>query len=301
MKKRVSVLLLSIFIIVNSAFASVRNLTYNETFDPEINCLNLNLFTEDVTILSTISDYLSIDIYSNDKHKQPEVYVEDKTLYVSAPRNNIGFNYKCQVTVYIPKDYKFETIDIQMTSGDLDIDTLEAEEIRIQVTSGDVDANFIFTEYDTNIQTISGDIDIQKLYANTADIKSTSGDIEIGKLDCIFLFVKSVSGSQGFYDSLCDEFDITSTSGSIHFEPIDVPLSDSRIKTISGSVKLFIPFSSAFDLFFSTASGNFDDKRSHKRQSVKGEFQHSYNGGGVEIQVNTSSGSLTLEEWEFIS
>lgn len=296
MKRRFSVLLVSLFVTAAAFCGSIGELTYNESFDKEFKHLKIDLISENVKIFNTNTDHFSVDIYCNDRRKQPVVSAENDTLDISSGRSSVSFRYFCRVEVYLPKDYKFETVDIETTSGNVKIEKMESEDIRIQSTSGDIKAQFLYSDFDTNLGTTSGEIEAEKIYADYLKLSTSSGDIEARKIDCTTLLVQTTSGDQEIYDTLCDSFELESSSGSLEFEIVDLPLSQSTIHTTSGSVKLMIPQDLSFDLAFNTSSGTFENKRGHKRQSIKGDFSQSYNDGGVLIKVDTSSGSLTLEE-----
>ena len=125
---RKSILFITGLLCAFQAFAFEKNLLVKETFNTDsITKLNFNLTYEDVVIQKVYSDEITMEIYSNYKKKLPSYEVNNKALELKSTSSHI-FNYDlCKIFLYIPEDYKMQEVLINTTSGDIQINVLNAE------------------------------------------------------------------------------------------------------------------------------------------------------------------------------
>lgn len=298
MKKNfIAIIAVSLFIPFASCAVST-NTTFDKTFYQDFKNLDIDLSSENISIKETRNQDFSIEIACNDKSRQPTVNLTNDTIEILG-RKNIHFSvgYRCHVYLYVPEGYHFENIDIELSSGSLDTDALYGDEIFITSSSGDLKMRKVDAKSKANIKSTSGSIKVSTLYSNdSVKLNSTSGSIVSNKVDSIYFDAHTISGSMEFNDFFCDSFDIKSTSGSLLMDFSDVPAAKSFIESTSGSIKIFIPGSSSFTLDYETSSGSFSDNRNGNRIRASGSTTQDYNGGGVEISVKTTSGSLVLDD-----
>lgn len=297
MKKNLS-LIFTLFLFISFASCSIStNTTYDKSFFAEFTKLNVSLASESISIIETRNSDFAIEIACNDKNRQPNVYTTDDTIEIVAKRNfTIIPGFRCHVYLYIPEGYKFEDIDISLSSGSLEADVLTSSEVYITSSSGSIKIRKIESDDKVRIKTTSGSIKINKIYADLIDLESTSGSISSDTIDTYSFDAETTSGSMEFNSFFCDSFTLQSTSGSILLDFYDVPEAKSSIETTSGSVKLFIPTDKQFSLDYNTSSGSFTDGRNGNRIRSNGSIYQPYNGGGVEIYVSTTSGSLYIDD-----
>lgn len=312
MKKLTSALLPLFFI--SALFAENKNLVFKENYN-NIKSLNIELHSEALSIKEIYGDELSVEIYTNNKRFMPTITNTNDILSITSSSKSMRFGEYCNVEIYIPQDYKFKTVALNQSSGALKIENLNAENIAITATSGALSANSLSADYklklqrssgatkietaaadDFELNSTSGSVKINKINSIDSSIISTSGSISINKMDTESFDLKSTSGSVMISKIACDFFTLNSTSGSTNLEFESVPTATSRIRTTSGSVKLYFPSSEGFDLLFSTNSGSFTDSINGERNSPHGSITNSYFGGGSEIIVSTTSGSLSIEK-----
>jgi lia operon protein LiaG len=145
-------------------------------------------------------------------------------------------------------------------------------------------------------KTVSGKITCSNMSETTdMDLHTTSGRIETdGGRN---FSAKTVSGEIVFI-SFGDDIDIRTTSGRIAG---DLRLAGSRgsidIHSVSGSVRLTVPDTFAADVDIRSISGSVDTDfpiqvTSSQRNSLKGTI----GGGGVSVNINTTTGAVNIRK-----
>ena len=76
----------------------------------------------------------------------------------------------------------------------------------------------------------------------------------------------------------------------------NITTATSRIRSTSGSVKLYFLEKEGFDILFSTNSGSYTDSIKGERSTPHGTVSSTFFGGGQEIIVSTTSGNLSIEK-----
>ncbi len=182
--------------------------------------------------------------------------------------------------------------DIDMTSGDVSLKEIKGE-IDVMATSSNLLLESITGA--VTMQATSGDAEL--LWVNGAvRITKTSGNVRAEKCSGDFN-IKSTSGDI-VLDQREGELYISTTSGNV-----DVT-SDFRngkrfdIETISGNIRVKAPAELKGDLTLETLSGSIDtdlalEVRSLNRQKIEGRI----GGGGVSIELRSTSGDIVLKEY----
>lgn len=306
-----------VFIICLLSFSCLfaKNTTFKESFEKNISILEIDLVSEDINIITTTGKDFSVEIDCNYKKYQPDVFYDDNKLIIKAKPKFIALSYRCNVELCIPQSIKFDEVFVHTVSGDIKIDSFDCEDASVSSTSGTIQVNSISSDYNNSIKSTSGSIKAKKLTGDAVSVHTTSGDIETAKIesyesilesvsgdvniksiDAETFDIKTVSGSVKLYDVFASNFNINTSSGSVSLEFADLPIATSKIKTNSGSVDLSLTKIKGFDLIYQTNSGTLKDRINTNNFSPRGEYRNSYFGGGPEIQIKTTSGSLELDK-----
>ena len=205
---------------------------------------------------------------------------DDDTLIITLVRNNMAnftrFNSTpdCELEIAFGEieelefvnctstDIDLEGITVsaltcQLLSGDMNIDSVQAERIEITTASGDVEVNdstvalfdmkttsgnavFYDSVVDTmRIVSVSGDVELNDGILHRAGISTTSGDIVLRGNELIKLGCESISGDVEAVISEDGEVHAKTTSGDIHLELQNNNLGfSSKLKTISGDISV---------------------------------------------------------------
>ena len=159
----------------------------------------------------------------------------------------------------------------QTGSGDIELKSIQGS-AHAHSGSGSIHAMGIGGAFTG--QTGSGEVRLEQSAPGDVDISTGSGSVE----------VKSVKGA------------VRASSGSGEIEASGDPTGEWKLRTGSGDVTVEFPKEAAFDLFAHTSSGNINTSR---ELAVQGTINHhelhgKANGGGVTVDLSTSSGSINI-------
>ena len=231
--------LMSIYSKGNSDMSN--NLKFNYSNIEKVK-INGALFDVDIKgkNVSTVSGKIETD---NKVHKLYHKQEGNTLVFVYEKKGwaLFNFNQKHSLSLEVPASVM---IEIENSSGDLDIENINTKEIDLRTTSGDIRVDYI--EADQRYKSTSGKIEIQNTIGNQ-NISSTSGYINISSSDGN-IEADSSSGKQEFEDIRGDinassssgdiEIDgyagtlkLTTSSGKIRGEDLDI-ISDSHLKLL---------------------------------------------------------------------
>ena len=226
---KISLLTIIIIFLVAFMFALIKNdfkfntsskLIYDETYSlNDVKDFNIDVKSQDIKILSSNDDSISVKVYAKSK-KNIDLYKdEDNNIVINKEKGKgsicVGFcfgNYNV-IKIYLPKDYDGK-FNIKSKSGDITSDIDNYLAFNVKLTSGDIDIKNIKSLVG---RTTSGDIEIKDL-SSYIDFKTTSGDIEIDNFD------------------IQRDSSITVTSGDVDIDHIENVYVSSSVK--SGDVKV---------------------------------------------------------------
>ncbi len=254
----------------------------------DVKKLNLEFKSSDLNVFFTEESDIRVVQYSYKELREDQLFMVDKSnSAIEIKESNkpqffifyIGFMEQISYDVYIPKAYE-KDLQIKSVSGDIEVnESLKFEDLTISSTSGDVKMGNIEAK-DIKIETISGDIKLQDIKSDNLKLKAVSGDIKalsaIGNIEA-----KTTSGEIEF-----GRIDATSVSGNVKSEDFKVTR-DSKIKTTSGDVKMYLNEESNCEIGTKTVSGNVTLPN---RRNVMGMEPY------VELNIETVSGNIRLEK-----
>jgi lia operon protein LiaG len=249
-----------------------------------INKISVDTVSSDVNIILSKDNNIKVHFYgtASEMSKAPtlEAMLNGDKLNISIkyPKqimSIVNFNLSTNLDVYIPENYK-KSIDIETVSGEVSMDELQADVLKVYTVSGDVDINSIVAST-TDFGSVSGSIDIKAISSKSNGFETTSGDVKI--------------------DSITGDIKANSVSGSITaiYKEFN---NDIQAETVSGDVKLSLPQDSAFNIDFSTMSGDLDNEfplvvtGKIEKRNVKGTVGN----GQKTIRVETVSGDAALNK-----
>ena len=296
-------------------FANEKNLVAQKSFEyGKITDFDFNLTYEEVFFEKTMAYQLSIEIYCNNKKKIPEFEITNETFYLTSVVHRVYPGDVCKVYIYCPDNTKFDNVKISSASGQISIKNMEAINADIKAVSGKITISNLSLEEDLNLKTTSGSIKAENIYAESTAISSTSGSITVaniatsemenkttsGKISLDqftgeYLLLKSTSGKMISKNTGCNYFTVEGTSGAVELELNKKISASSSIKTVSGTVSLHVPKNAGFNVSVSTTSGRLYDEINDNSFTPRSGYNKSYYGGGSEIAIKTTSGSITID------
>lgn len=258
----------------------------------DISKLKLEFKSSDLNVFFTEENDIRVVQYSYKELREDQLFQVNKTSSSITIQENqkpqffvfyIGFMEQISYDVYIPKTYE-KSLEIKSVSGDVEVnESLKFEDLTISSTSGDIKMGNIEAK-DIQIETISGDIKLQELRSDNLKLKTVSGDIgaesATGKIEA-----KTTSGNIEVKE-IKGNVEFTSVSGNIKSEDFKIT-GDSRVKTTSGDVRMYLNQESNCEIETKTTSGNVTLPN---RRNVMGIEPY------VELNIQTVSGNIRLEK-----
>jgi len=252
------------------------NLISSQAFK-NIQNLQLNLYSENISISNFYGDEVLVELYSNNKKILPELQNDDATIFIKSDINNSSPADYCNVKIYIPEDKTFETVSVICESGNIFIEQINSEEMILKTKSGTIKAQEISTPSEIIVSSTSGTIDISKIETETMSASSITGSIYISSCTAEY-------------------FDAATDSGFIDITLQRPQKACSYLKSVSGDIQISIGEKAGFDLIVFSNSGTFRDEINNLRLASRKEYRNSYFDGGAELQVSTTSGNITLKK-----
>ena len=275
----------AIVLVLTGNFAvATEKINESKTFNlAEISEIELNLVSTDLNILPTTKGEIEVHFYgevsTNVKRNIPEL-----VAYKTGDKLFVETLQRTDIIVF--------GVNIERTTMDIYIPEIILEEFKINVVSGDVIMEDIETAL-LNLETVSGDIKVEELTAENIRTSSTSGDIIVrdytGDVDA-----GSTSGDISLLDGIDNEdVDVSTVSGDIFIEQ-DV-VSDMKLRSTSGDVRINLPEDSQFYLDISTVSGDINHDFSIKViSSGRRDLEGTVGDGDDRIMISTISGDVTI-------
>jgi hypothetical protein len=147
--------------------------------------------------------------------------------------------------------------------------------------------------YNIDIDTSGGSIEIENLIGKV-DAHTSGGSISVedieGNVD-----IKTSGGSLNI-ENISGAIDAHTSGGSIKIKLPNGPTEDSKMKTSGGSITAYLAKDVAIDLVAKTSGGRVSSDFAVNGKVKKNFIDGTVNGGGVELVLKTSGGSVRVKE-----
>ncbi|MGE7915951.1 DUF4097 family beta strand repeat-containing protein [Lysinibacillus xylanilyticus] len=158
------------------------------------NLVNHSYELDDFTSINIVNDYGDVEIVTSNRYALETNVVEDDDITYNIKDNTLTIETKGKkknglqfgfgsfntrsITIYVPKDVKLKTVDIDSNFGDMTIRDLNYQQLNLIENYGDI----IFkntTGDKTAITQSFGDVKLQQFSSNGFVVESENGDINI--------------------------------------------------------------------------------------------------------------------------
>ena len=162
---------------------------------------NVELIEYDGTTIKVVAQNISSRVKIGN---EPDTLVIKNTFrFLSiANINDVGTDLK----IYVPRDYQFNHVSLEVDAGVFTVPALKAEKIEIDVDAGSFEADKLTAAY-TKVEVDAGDVNISYLNSNYSVF-----DCDVGNIDVMM----SGSESDYSYSTKCDVGDVN--IGNYHSE-----------------------------------------------------------------------------------
>ena len=221
-----------------------------------------------------------------------------------------GWDQEKTLTVTLPEGTAFGAVDIDVTSGNVNIPSLQADTldvdatsgtltaaaeagtVKVGTTSGDISLKLTGETDSVTAEVTSGDISVEAEQAGTVRASATSGRISVASPQIRDCETDSTSGDVNLAVGVSERVKITGTSAKV-----DAALDEFvslEIDVTSGDVTLSLPEEPGFTADIDTASGKIDYSVPLARE---GDDYVCGDGSG-KVTIETTSGDVRLNAKE---
>ena len=117
--------------------------------------------------------------------------------------------------IVIPENFKFDTVDVSLSTGDVDFRASANDFIKISASTGDVELSGVSAK-SIDVSLSTGDVELENCEAEGISIKTTTGDIEAAGLRIDGAFSTKVStGDTELSDVICKSYTSEGSTGEI--------------------------------------------------------------------------------------
>ena len=189
-----------------------------------------------------------------------------------------------------------QTTDLSATasSGNVTIENAVSKNASINTTSGNIIING-GSSTKTVMEASSGYIKCNNYSAETSVFETTSGNIKLQNLTSNKFKGSASSGNIIAENFDCKGFEISTSSGTIGLDFSSYPVSNSSVKSSSGTQYISMPKNSSITLQVSTSSGSFTNTFTNEKLASHVDYNNKINGGGAKVSFIASSGNITLD------
>lgn len=203
--------------------------------------ISIETITADI-VLAPSPDGMCKVVCNEEEKLLHSVSVKDDTLTVNVKDDKAWYEYigihfgQPKITVYLPgdvygnlsvkattgdvdisKDFQFGSVDVSVTTGDIQAENLAAASLDLAVTTGDVSLRNVTCEAGVKIEVSTGDTNLTDIRCKSLVSEGTTGDIKLK--DVIAM----------------ESFSIHRTTGDVGLDGCDA--ADIYVKTDTGDIK----------------------------------------------------------------
>jgi DUF4097 and DUF4098 domain-containing protein YvlB len=197
--------------------------------------------------------------------------------------------FRIRFEIEVPERYN---LDIETAGGSISIADLEGD-VNCHTSGGSLSIDDIDGRVDC--RTSGGSIDIGRIEGSVL-AKTSGGSIRIDRSGGSV--VAKTSGGNITVDEVFGSIEATTSGGSIKATISQQPQGDCRLSTSGGRVEVTLASSIAVDLDAKTSGGrvNVDMPVTVQGSVGRSSLQGKVNGGGPELYLRTSGGSIHIRE-----
>ncbi|MBE6638091.1 MAG: DUF4097 domain-containing protein [Ruminococcaceae bacterium] len=288
-------------------FTKLSTIKY-ETTDYEINenYKNISIVTDTADIVFVPSYNLKSSVVCYEpKNAKHSVTVKDDTLIIEVLDTRkwyeyIGINFSIpKVTVYIPQG-EYGALTIKSSTGDVKIpQDFKFESIDISESTGNV-TNYASALELLKIKTSTGEIFVENVSAGTLDLSVSTGDVTASSITCKGdIHIKVSTGDTKLTDITCKSVTSSGSTGDISLKNV-IAMEKFYIERSTGDVKL--DGADAAWIFIKTDTGHVKGSLLTDKvfitQSDTGSIHvpKTITGGKCEIITDTGDIKITIKD-----
>ena len=253
----------------------------------DLKVLDFKLSRGDVKVTRAHVDQISVNVKASFFGKIPNPNLEDFQAHsiLSLDDGNLLLqvtddHMSADIEVTLP-DQDLETVRIETTQGDIELDGVQAKEIYLT--------------------TVNGDVDLSDVAADLLDYHSTNGDLDYRQAEVKRLNLETTNGDCRVVGAIGDVA-ASLISGDLLLTKRDETPAAMKVSTVSGDVKIAIPANLSLEGSAQSSSGDVEhrighlDVETHRHHSLEFQRLMTNQERPVHLEINTVSGDIRLKD-----
>lgn len=307
-RKTLSILLLLIIfcmmILTMTACSSMNYETNIHEINEEFNNISIKTDTADIAFVPSNDGMCRVVCYEDAK-KNHSVEVQNGTLTLDGVNNKKWYDYiginidPPKITVYLP-EAEYSSLIIEESTGDIDIlRDFKFKSIDVSLSTGDVKCYASAAEA-IKIAASTGDICAESISASSLDITVSTGKVTVSDMTCDGNITIGVStGKTYLTDIVCKNLISTGRTGDISLKNV---ISTEKISVERSSGDVTLDRSDAAELFITTSTGDVegslltDKVFITKTDTGRINVPNSITGGRCEITTETGDTKISISD-----
>ncbi len=263
---------------------------------------NISIVTKAADIVFVPSENQKTSVVCHEQKKMKHlVTINDGTLVIDVVDTRkwyeyIGINFDTpKITVYIPQG-EYGTLSVKSNTGDVEIPKdLKFESIDVLVSTGDV-TNYSSASNLIKIKTSTGDINVESIFAGAIDLSVSTGNVSASDIACKGDMIVNVStGKSNMIDIKCQKIISSGSTGDISLKNT-IAMGEFSIKRSTGDVKF--DGCDAAEIFVETDTGNVRGSLLTDKvfitQTDTGRVNVPKTTNGGKCEINTDTGDVII-------
>ena len=284
-------------------FSKLGNVKY-ETNSYEIkeafNNISIKAYSADIIIRPSANGETKVVCFEQSKVKHA-VSVSDDTLNVEAADERKWYDHieifckTPEITVYLP-DTEYAKLLVRSNTGDVSLPKNFAfESIDVTLTTGDVEC-LASASGKIKISLSTGDVELSRVSAGAIELSTTTGEVELNSVKCDgSLYVKVTTGDAELENVTCKSFTSDGSTGDVTLENV-IAEGSLRLKRSTGDVELYE--CDAADMKIETTTGSVKgsvlSEKNFVAKSSTGKVNVPPNTSGGVCEITTSTGDIKI-------
>lgn len=265
-----------------------------------VSSISMNTDTADILFVSTDDKTRKVVCYEQDNVRHT-VDVQDGTLLINVVDNRewheyIGINFKTpKITVYLPQG-EYGSLSVNSSTGDIEISKeFKFQSIDISESTGDV-MNYACVSDTIKIHASTGSIRIENVSAGALDLSVTTGGITVSGVKCTGDVKINVStGKAKLTDVQCKNLTSSGDTGDISLTHV-IAAEKFSIKRSTGDVRF--DGSDAAEIFVETDTGDVTGTLLSGKLFITntdtGDIDVPKTATGGKCEISTDTGDITI-------
>lgn len=266
--------------------------------------ISIKTDTADIAFVPSNDGMCRVACYEEAKISH-SVEVQNGTLTVNVVNNKKWYDYigvnidSPKITVYLP-EVEYSSLVIEASTGDIEISKdFKFKSIDISLSTGDVKCYASATEA-IKIAASTGDIFAESISAGSLDITVSTGKVTVSSVTCEGDITVGVSSGKAYLtDVTCKNLTSTGSTGDVSLRNV---ISKEKISVERSTGDVTLDRSDAADLFITTSTGDVEGSLLTDKVFITKtdtgciNVPNSITGGRCEITTETGDIKISISE-----